>query len=173
MAMSQSDSTNGDAESEGTSTPDDNKEMEMTHEYERGDYFKVQNDPRVTGLVIIAVGNIGYDGYRVAEKDTDTDNWRAYWVKAQHIHDEVNINGLEGPREVGKDVLDEVEANLPSEPAESPNPVPEVTIGDVMPDFVDYSTLPTKRDGSIDRTTLENDPDAPELPEESALTEGE
>jgi len=37
----------------------------MTHEYERGDYFEVQNDPRVNGLVIIECGNIGYDGYRV------------------------------------------------------------------------------------------------------------
>jgi len=142
----------------------------MTHEYERGDYFEVNNDPRVTGMVIVEAGNIGYDGYRVAEKDTTTDNWRAYWVKAQHIHDEVNLNGLEGPASLDEETLEAVESRLPSEPAESPDPIPSVTVGDVLPDFVDYGNLPTKRDGSIDKQTLENDPDAPELPEGSALT---
>lgn len=171
--MSQTETAADAGASEGTSTPGDNEEMEMTHNFERGDYFEVHNDPRVTGLVIIEADNIGYDGYRVAEKDTDTDKWRAYWVKAQHIHDEVNINGLEGPRKVGDDVLAEVQESIPSKPAESANPVPSVTVGDVTPDFVDYGNLPTKRDGSIDKTTLENDPDAPELPEESALTEDE
>jgi hypothetical protein len=145
----------------------------MSHEYERGDYFKVNNDPRVTGLVIVEVGNIGYDGYRVAEKDTDGDDWRTYWVKAQHIHDEVNLNGLDGPTELDEETLAAVESRLPSEPAESPNPVPEVTVRDVLPDFVDYGNLPTKNDGSIDTQTLENDPDAPELPEGSALAEAE
>lgn len=143
----------------------------MTHEYERGDYFEVHNDPRVTGLVIVEAGNIGYDGYRVAEKDTDTDNWRAYWVKAQHIHDEVNLDGLEGPASLDEETLAEVESRLPSEPAEDTNPIPSVTVGDVLPNFVDYSNLPTKRDGSIDKETLENDPDAPALPEGSALAE--
>lgn len=145
----------------------------MTHEYERGDYFQVHNDPRVTGLVIIEAGNIGYDGYRVAEKDTDTDDWRAYWTKAQHIHDEVNLNGLEGPAELAEETLREVESRLPSEPAEDSDPIPSVSVGDVMPSFVDYSNLPTKRDGSIDLQTLENDPDAPSLPEGSALAGAE
>ena len=143
----------------------------MTHEYGRGDYFEVHNDPRVTGMVIIEAGNIGYDGYRVAEKDTDTEDWRAYWVKAQHIHDEVNLDGLEGPVSMDEETLEAVEGRLPSEPAEDPNPIPTVTVGEVMPDFVDYSNLPTKRDGSIDKETFDNDPDSPALPEGSALAE--
>jgi len=145
----------------------------MTHEYERGDYFEVQNDPRVNGLVIIECGNIGYDGYRVAEKDVDTNNWRAYWVKSQHIHDEANLNGLEGPATLDEETLEAVEGRLPSKSAEDSDPIPSVTVGDVLPSFVDYSNLPTKHDGSIDKQTLENDPDAPEIPEGSALTEGE
>lgn len=139
----------------------------MTHEYERGDYFEVYNDPRVTGMVITEVGNIGYDGYRVAEKDTDTENWRHYWVKAQHLHDEVNIGGLEGPTQLDTETLEAIEERVASEPAESPSPIPEVTVGDVTPPFVDYSNLPTERDGSIDTDRLEESDVS--LPEGSAL----
>jgi len=143
----------------------------MSHTYGRGDYFEVHNDPRVTGMVITEVGNIGYDGYRVAEKDTDTDNWRHYWVKAQHLHDEVNIGGLDGPTALDEETFAAIQSRVESESAEHPDPVPEVTVGEVMPDFVDYSNLPTSRDGSIDLQTLDNDPDSPELPEDSAIGE--
>lgn len=141
----------------------------MSHEYERGDYFEVYNDARVNGMVITEVGNIGYDGYRVAEKDADVDNWRHYWVKAQHLHDEVNIGGLSEPTQIDEETLTEIQSRVESEPSEDTNPVPSVTVGDVLPDFVDYGNLPTRPDGSIDLRTMKNDPDSVTLPEGSAI----
>jgi hypothetical protein len=141
------------------------------HEYEKGDYFAVSNDPRVDGMVITEVGNIGYDGYRVLEKDTDTDNWRHYWMKAQHLHDEVNIGGLEHAKKLDEETLAEAKESVEIRSPDNASPVPEVTVGDVMERFVDYSVLPTNHDGSVDEERLENDPDAPELPEESNIGE--
>lgn len=139
----------------------------MTHRFTRGDYFEVYNDPRIDGMVIIEAGNIGYDGYRVAEKDTDTDTWRTYWTKAAHVHDESDMDGLQHSASLDSDTLQAIEAKLPSEPAKSPNPVPEMTVGDVMTDFTDYSNLPTERDGSVDETRLEEMDDVSfELPDD-------
>jgi hypothetical protein len=139
------------------------------HKYSVGDYFEVYNDARVNGMVITEVGNIGYDGYRVAEKDAGTDNWRQYWVKAQHLHDEVNIGGLSEPMELDEETFAEIQSRVESEPAEDTNPIPSVKVGEVMPDFVDYDNLPTRPDGSIDLRTMKNDPDAVTLPEGSAI----
>lgn len=141
----------------------------MSQQYERGDYFEVYNDARVNGLVITEVGNIGYDGYRVAEKDTGTDNWREYWMKAEHLHEEVTIGGVSEPTQIDDETLAEIQGRVESQPAENTNPVPSVTVGDVLGDFVDYGNLPTRPDGSIDLRTLKNDPDSVTLPEGSAI----
>jgi hypothetical protein len=124
-------------------------------------------------MTITEVGNIGYDGYRVIEKDTGTDNWRHYWVKAEHVHEEINIGGLSHETQVSESTVQEMESRLESEPSENPNPVPSVTVGDVLPDFIDYGNLPTRRDGSIDFATLENDPENAPLPENFEAEAGE
>lgn len=71
----------------------------MTHKYQNGQYFVDTQDPRVKGVMIIEQGNIGYDGYRVAEKDVQTGLWRRYWMKDSHLHDMVDMDVLD-PGEV-------------------------------------------------------------------------
>lgn len=71
----------------------------MTHKYQNGQYFVDTQDPRIEGVIIIEQGNIGYDGYRVAEKDVQTGLWRRYWMKDRHLHEDVNHDVLD-PGEV-------------------------------------------------------------------------
>lgn len=107
----------------------------MELQYERGAYFKENSYPTVRGFAVIeTTENLhGEPGYRIAEKDTEDDTWRDYWVPARHIHDEVGIGAAEKAGELSEKQVAAVEKNVSLEPADEPRPPEEVTrVKDVM-----------------------------------------
>lgn len=85
----------------------------MTHRFDRGDYFEDTSEQSVDGVVVLTRGNIGYDGYRVAEKDTESGRWHRYWIKDSHLHEEVDVTGTLVPgKTLSEEELEAVESRV-------------------------------------------------------------
>lgn len=89
---------------------------------ERGDQFVEHSDPHVDEMVVLETGQIsGYRGVRVAEEDTQTGNWRAYWMKASYLHDELNLGSASRLDAVDESYLESVERQVQADRKGTPN----------------------------------------------------
>lgn len=83
------------------------------YDFERGDRFAEHNDPTVNEMLVLDTGAIsGYEGVRIAEQETSTGLYRAYWCKASYIQDELNLNLVERAGSVDEDELKSVERHV-------------------------------------------------------------
>lgn len=101
------------AASNSRSRTDAETNDEAEFAYERGQYFADHVDPNVKGMVVIDTGYIsGYKGVRVAEKDTQTDEWFAYWCKESYIINEVDLGAAKATKTLAEDMVEGVESNV-------------------------------------------------------------